>query len=154
MALTSRYVTLRYVTLNLINNCHSLCTRRTWRWDLLLKAIKTKVPGEWAGGGRYSPKRPIRVCAAPRCRSTGRDFGTSHLERGIQIEEFSKPCVYYFDCMKASKYEQRFQLFIENKTCFLELVSRTNLYRFSQKSVFVLFRCSPRSGARLALLSQ
>ena len=36
------------------------------------------MPG---GGGGYSPKIPIRVCAAQR----GRDFGTPYLERGIHF---------------------------------------------------------------------
>ena len=33
------------------------------------------------GGGGYSPKLPIRVCAAQR----GRDFEASDLERGIHF---------------------------------------------------------------------
>ena len=40
------------------------------------------VPG---GGGGYSPKIPIRVCAAQR----GRDFGTPYLERGIHFRDVS-----------------------------------------------------------------
>ena len=37
------------------------------------------------GGGGYSPKIPIRVCAAQR----GRDFGTPYLERGIHFRDVS-----------------------------------------------------------------
>ena len=36
-------------------------------------------------GGGYSPKIPIRVCAAQR----GRDFGTPYLERGIHFRDVS-----------------------------------------------------------------
>ena len=35
--------------------------------------------------GGYSPKIPIRVCAAQR----GRDFGTPYLERGIHFRDVS-----------------------------------------------------------------
>ena len=35
----------------------------------------------WGGGGGYSHKLPIRVCAAQR----GRDFEASDLERGIHF---------------------------------------------------------------------
>ena len=37
------------------------------------------------GGGGYSPKIPIRVCAAQR----GHDFGTPYLERGIHFRDVS-----------------------------------------------------------------
>ena len=43
----------------------------------------TWSPG--GGGGGYSPKIPIRVCAAQR----GRDFGTPYLERGIHFRDVS-----------------------------------------------------------------
>ena len=36
------------------------------------------------GEGWYSPKIPIRVCAAQQ----GRDFGTPDLEQGIHIRDF------------------------------------------------------------------
>ena len=39
--------------------------------------------GGGGGGGGYSPKIPIRVCAAQR----GRDFGTPYLERGIHFRD-------------------------------------------------------------------
>ena len=39
----------------------------------------------YPGGGGYSPKIPIRVCAAQR----GRDFGTPYLERGIHFRDVS-----------------------------------------------------------------
>ena len=38
-----------------------------------------------SGPGGYSPKIPIRVCAAQR----GRDFGTPYLERGIHFRDVS-----------------------------------------------------------------
>ena len=41
--------------------------------------LKEKTPGG------YSPKIPIRVCAAQR----GRDFGTPYLERGIHFRDVS-----------------------------------------------------------------
>ena len=41
--------------------------------------------GKTPGGGGYSPKIPIRVCAAQR----GRDFGTPYLERGIHFRDVS-----------------------------------------------------------------
>ena len=43
------------------------------------------APGGGGGGGGYSPKIPIRVCAAQR----GRDFGTPYLERGIHFRDVS-----------------------------------------------------------------
>ena len=49
--------------------------RRLFEWQGIL-------PG---GGGGYSPKIPIRVCAAQR----GRDFGTPYLERGIHFRDVS-----------------------------------------------------------------
>ena len=81
---------------------------------------KDQSPRGVRGGGRDALPRDIYgYVPPPGTAQQGGDFGTSHLKRGIQIEECSKPGVYYFNCMKASKYEQRFQLFIENKTCFL-----------------------------------
>ena len=51
-----------------------------------MNSLKLKVlkPGGGGGGG-YSPKIPIRVCAAQR----GRDFGTPYLERGIHFRDVS-----------------------------------------------------------------
>ena len=49
---------------------------------ILERALLLVEPG---GGGGYSPKIPIRVCAAQR----GHDFGTPYLERGIHFRDVS-----------------------------------------------------------------
>ena len=46
--------------------------------------VMDKIDGG-PGGGGYSPKIPIRVCAAQQ----GRDFGTPYLERGIHFRDVS-----------------------------------------------------------------
>ena len=52
-------------------------------WDTSEVIVKCAIRG--GGGGGYSPKIPIRVCAAQR----GRDFGTPYLERGIHFRDVS-----------------------------------------------------------------
>ena len=68
-------------------NC-DLSRERSLRYPFeWMRTHEAAIPGGGGGGGGggYSPKIPIRVCAAQR----GRDFGTPYLERGIHFRDVS-----------------------------------------------------------------